>query len=546
VKRIILPIVILLASLLGKAQEGDSVHLFSYFINNGEDGLQFADLWEYAGIAVEDPGYTVWGSSPIRDEQGQIHLFVARWPAELKVDPGWRSHSEIAHYVGSSPEGPFRFSDIALTAEGMKFTQAYACAVCSPSRISLMTGMNGARHQVTNWTLRKNQSPDPKHKMITPPQWNMNGMTQGEDVPLTVQAITLPQLMKQAGYRTIHAGKAHFGALGTPGEDPLSLGFDVNIAGHAAGGPGSYLGLQNFSANWRDGDRIWDVPGLDEYHGKDIFLTEALTLEANAEINRAVNDNKPFYLYLAHYAIHAPWVEDNRFYEKYQVDGISDFEAVYASMIEGMDRSLGDIVENLKRNGVWENTIIIFMSDNGQPSQATLNKPLRGHKLLPYEGGIRVPLMVYWPGHVKAGSVNSQYVMVEDLFPTILDMAAIEYRNRVTQVVDGKSMLPYLVDPELRNEDRPLFWHFPHTYDQFPYSSVRKGDWKLIYRHLDQSLELYNLCMDLSETRNLAEEEVEIKNELASLLSDHLREVNAGMPVLTKNKKPVPYPDQVK
>jgi arylsulfatase A-like enzyme len=154
--------------------------------------------------------------------------------------------------------------------------------------------------------------------------------------------------------------------------------------------------------------------------------------------------------------------------------------------------------------------------------------------------------MVYWPGHVKAGTVNSQYVMVEDLFPTILDMAATEYRNRVTQVVDGKSMLPYLEDPELRNEDRPLFWHFPHTYDQFPYSSVRKGDWKLIYRHLDQSLELYNLRTDLSETRNLAEEEVETKNELASLLSDHLREVNAGMPVLTKNKKSVPYPDQVR
>ncbi len=433
-----------------------------------------------------------------------------------------------------------------LSEEGMKFTQAYACAVCSPSRISLMTGMNGARHQVTNWTLQMNKSPDPKHKEITPPEWNMNGMTQGEEVPLTVQAITMPQLLKESGYRTIHAGKAHFGAVGTPGENPLNLGFDINIAGHAAGGPGSYHGQHNYSAAWRNADRIWDVPGLEKYHGTDTYLSEALTLEASAEIDRAVAENKPFYLYMSHYAIHAPWEADSSFYEKYTNRDLSEFEAVYASMIEGMDKSLGDLMEKLKEKGQWESTIIIFMSDNGQPSQATLNKPLRGHKLLPYEGGIRVPLIVYWPGHTAKGSENSQYVMVEDLFPTILDIAGVDYRNKVSQMVDGKSFVPYLEDSELRDKDRPLFWHFPHTYDQFPYSTVRKGDWKLIYRHLDQSLELYNLRTDLSETRNLAEEEVEIKNELASLLSDHLREVNAGMPVLTKNNKPVPYPDQVK
>ncbi len=433
-----------------------------------------------------------------------------------------------------------------LSEEGMKFTQAYACAVCSPSRISLMTGMNGARHQVTNWTLQMNKSPDPKHKEITPPEWNMNGMTQGEEVPLTVQAITMPQLLKESGYRTIHAGKAHFGAVGTPGENPLNLGFDINIAGHAAGGPGSYHGQHNYSAAWRNADRIWDVPGLEKYHGTDTYLSEALTLEASAEIDRAVAENKPFYLYMSHYAIHAPWEADSSFYEKYTNRDLSEFEAVYASMIEGMDKSLGDLMEKLKEKGQWESTIIIFMSDNGQPSQATLNKPLRGHKLLPYEGGIRVPLIVYWPGHTAKGSENSQYVMVEDLFPTILDIAGVDYRNKVSQMVDGKSFVPYLEDSELRDKDRPLFWHFPHTYDQFPYSTVRKGDWKLIYRHLDQSLELYNLRTDLSETRNLAEEEVEIKNELASLLSDHLREVNAGMPVLTKNNKPGPYPDQVK
>jgi len=434
---------------------------------------------------------------------------------------------------------------IALAEEGMKFTEAYAYAVCSPSRISLMTGMNAARHQVTNWTLRMNKSPDPENKEITPPEWNMNGMTLGEDIPLTVQAITMPQLLKEAGYRTIHAGKAHWGAVGTPGENPLNLGFDVNIGGHAAGGPGSYQGFNNYSAAWRNADLIWDVPGLEKYHGTDTYLSEALTLEAMSEIDRAVADNKPFYLYMAHYAIHAPWEKDSRFYENYSKGDISEFEAVYASMIEGMDKSLGDLMDKLKEQGQWKNTIIIFMSDNGQPSQATLNKPLRGHKLLPYEGGVRVPLIVYWPGHTREASVNSQYVMVDDLFPTILEMAGVDYRNKVSQTVDGKSFVPYLEDPELRNEERPLFWHFPHTYDQFPYSSVRKGEWKLIYRHLDQSLELYNLRTDLSESTNLADEEAEIKRELAELLSAHLREVDAGMPTYNKNNTPVPYPDEV-
>ena len=229
------------------------------------------------------------------------------------------------------------------------------------------------------------------------------------------------------------------------------------------------------------------------------------------------------------------------------MDGINEFEAVYASMIEGMDKSLGDLIAKLKEKDQWENTIIIFMSDNGQPSQATLNEPLRGHKLLPYEGGVRVPLIVYWPGNskVKKGSENSQYLMVDDLFPTILEMAGVDYRNKVKQVVDGQSFVPFLEDPELRDEDRPLFWHFPHTYDQFPYSTVRKGDWKLIYRHLDQSLELYNIPEDISETTNLAGEEAEIREELATLLANFLRETEAGMPVLTGGNKAVPYPDEL-
>ncbi len=432
-----------------------------------------------------------------------------------------------------------------LAKDGMKFTQAYACALCSPSRISLMTGMNAARHQVTNWTLRKDRSPDPKHKKITPPDWNMNGMSQGGNIPRTIKAVTLPQLLRESGYRTIHVGKAHFGATGTPGEDPLNLGFDVNIAGHAAGGPGSYYGTNNFSASWRKGDAIWDVPGLEKYHGKDIYLTEALTIEANREIDRAVRDDQPFYLYLSHYAIHAPWEKDDRYFQKYVDAGLSEFNSAYASMIEGMDKSLGDIVSNLKRHGIGDNTVIIFMSDNGQPSQAALNKPLRGHKLTPYEGGIRVPLMVYWPGVTEPGTTTGQYVIIEDLFPTILEIAASEHANRITQVVDGISFVPHLKGMENSKSERAIFWHFPHTYDQFPYSTVRKGDWKLIYRHLDSSLELYNLHQDISEENNLAKDEPQFKEELAAILSDYLREVDAGMPCSNETQTPVPFPDEI-
>ncbi len=248
-------------------------------------------------------------------------------------------------------------------------------AVCSPSRISLMTGLNSARHKVTNWTLRKDKSPDWEHPVIQPPQWNVNGMSATPGVKHTIHVKTLPMLLKKVGYRTIHTGKAHFGALETPGENPLNLGFDVNIGGHAAGGPGSYHGENNFSAAWRNGARIWDVPGLEKYHGQDINLTEALTIEANTAIENSVKDGKPFYLYMSHYAIHAPWEKDKRYYQKYIDAGLSEFNAKYASMIEGMDKSLGDIMANLKRLGVEDNTIIVFMSDNGQPSQAVVLAP---------------------------------------------------------------------------------------------------------------------------------------------------------------------------
>ncbi len=425
----------------------------------------------------------------------------------------------------------------------MKITQAYATAVCSPSRISLMTGMNAARHQVTNWTLRKDKSPDPVNKQISTPEWNMNGLCLDQHVSRTVRATTLPQLLRDAGYRTIHVGKAHFGAVGTPGEDPLNLGFDVNIAGHAAGGPGSYYGKYNFSAKWRNGDAIWDIPGLEKYHGQNVYLTEILTVEANRQIDKAVLDDKPFYLYMSHYAIHAPWEKDERYYQKYIDSGLNDFNASYASMIEGMDKSLGDIMDNIEAHGISDNTLIVFMSDNGQPKQALLNKPLRGHKLTPYEGGSRVPFIASWPGKIKHGSETIDYIIIEDVFPTFLDIANINYHEKLIQDIDGVSFLPLLEGKSPENNNRPIFWHFPHTYDHLPYSAVRKGDWKLIYHHLDQRFELFNLEQDIAEAKDLAKYEKAKVKELSDILSFFLKESKAGMPVY-KNGSQAPYPNE--
>nr|MCU0874651.1 sulfatase-like hydrolase/transferase [Pirellulaceae bacterium] len=465
----------------------------------------------------------------------------------LVDDMGWQETSVPFHSEVTELNRRYRTPNMErLAAQGMKFTQAYASAVCSPTRVSALTGMNVARHRVTNWTLRKNASPDNPHKTLQPPDWNLNGVCTNSGIERTMQVTPLPVLLRSAGYRTIHVGKAHFGAKDTPGENPLNLGFDINIAGHAAGGPGSYWGEKDFSAAWRTKppDTIWDVPGLEAYHGQDIFLTEALTREAIKAVERAVADQEPFYLYLAHYAIHAPWEKDDRFYQKYLAAGLKPLEATLASMIEGMDKSLGDVMATLERLGVAENTIILFMSDNGSPSQCPPNLPLRGHKLTPYEGGICEPMIVKWPGVTKPASVCREPVVIEDFFPTILELAGAEWRGRTLQTVDGISFVPFLKGGAPSAADRAFLWHFPHNYGgQGPFSAIRQGPWKLIYHHADRRLELFNIDDDISETRDLAKDHPTKVTALARLLAERLREENALMPRDKVTGKTVEFPD---
>lgn len=473
----------------------------------------------------------------------------------LVDDMGWQDTSVPFHTEVTDFNRRYRTRRMEqLARAGMKFTQAYACSVCSPTRVSLMTGLNAARHRVTNWTLKRNASNDREHAKLDFPQWNVNGLSPQPGIERTVHAKALPAFLQEVGYRTIHVGKAHFGAIGTPGSDPHNVGFDVNIAGHAAGGPGSFLGKQNFSAEWRNADRVWDVPNLESYHGKDIFLTEALTIEANKAVDDAVADGKPFFLYMSHYAVHVPFAVDSRFYQKYRDAGLDDTESMYAAMVEGMDKSLGDILANVERHGLSDETIVLFMSDNGGLSahgrggkSHTHNKPLSSGKGSAHEGGVRVPMIVAWPGVTRAGSVCQQPVIIEDFFPTVLEMAGIRHAEQVGGVVDGRSFVNLLRGAQDKSrKDRPLIWHFPNNWGPRgpgigPSSAIRLGDWKLIYYHESQQYELFNLAEDLGEQNNLAEKQTDVRERLATELGKFMASVEAQMPIVKDSGQAVPF-----
>jgi len=474
----------------------------------------------------------------------------------LVDDMGWQDTSVPFHTEETPFNRRYRTPAMArLAASGMRFTQAYAACVCSPSRVSLMTGLNAARHRVTNWTMRRDQPTDAKHPVVVPPAWNVNGLSLDPATPRAVCAPTLPGLLRQAGYRTIHVGKAHFGASGTPGADPLNLGFDVNIAGHAAGGPGSYLSEQGFSARWRKGDTFWDIPGLDKYHGTGMFLTEALTREALAEMDRAVADRVPFFLYMSHYAVHVPFAPDMRFVQAYRDAGLDETEAQYAALIEGMDKSLGDLLAALDRHGIADQTLVLFLSDNGGLSAHgrggtphTHNAPLSSGKGAAHEGGLRVPMLVRWPGVTAAGSACSQYTIVEDILPTLLEVGGAAGRLGALPPGDGRSLAPLLRQAPGWPGARPLYWHYPNIWGPTgpglgPFSALRVDDWKLIYYHADRRFELFNLADDIGETRNRLADGPELASQLAEQLSDWFRQVGAQMPTDARTGQLIPLPD---
>lgn len=443
-----------------------------------------------------------------------------------------------------------------LAADGMKFTSAYATPVCTPTRVSLMTGINAARHHITNWTsIHKNAPTDKEDDVFERPEWNYNGFSPEEGVPNTIYATALPQILRENGYFTIHAGKAHWGSMGTPGSNPHNLGFIVNISGNATGHPQSFRGEDNYG-NMPGKTSFHAVQGLNEYYGTETFLTEALTREAIKALDAPLRNGQPFFLNMAHYAVHTPIQADMRFYQKYLDDGLDETEAKYASMVEGMDKSLGDIMDFLKARDAEKNTVVIFMSDNGGLSLSPLrggeahthNLPLRAGKGSVYEGGIRVPMIVKWPGVVKPGTTTDQYVIAEDYFPTLLAIAGVK-KYRKAQSLDGKSFVAILKDPAHRDEERPLIWHYPNKWQPedgpgINYkSAIRQGDWKLVYHMKSGKVELFNLKEDIGEAKDLSDQHPAKAAALSRLLSSHLRKWKAPMPVVKETKRRVAFSD---
>lgn len=448
---------------------------------------------------------------------------------------------------------------------GVRFTEAYACAISSPTRCSLMSGMNASSHRVTNWTLELNQSTDAPSKTLILPEWSYNGIqpdsTAGK-IPHSTAITALPQVLKDHGYYTIHCGKGHFGARHTPGENPSTMGFDVNIGGGANGAPGSYLGTENFGKI-----KEFAVQGLEKYHGKDVFLTEVLTQEAIAAMDKSIDAKKPFYLYMSHYATHSPYDEDKRFsgnywgkYDEHLKDTLDRNEVCYASLVEGMDKSLGDILDYLEsKPEVAKNTILLFMSDNGGQgltnrrqgiANRSMNYPARAGKGSAFMGGVREPMMVYWPGVTQPNSKTDQRVMIEDFYPTILEMAGIKDYKTV-QCIDGVSFVDALKSLDARHE-RPIVWHFPNLWGETQnkeegygaYSSILKGDYHLIYTWETRQTRLYNIKEDIAEQKDLSAAMPEKVAELSKELTQYLKERNAQRPALKSTGELIAYPGE--
>ncbi|QTE22303.1 sulfatase [Polaribacter cellanae] len=423
-----------------------------------------------------------------------------------------------------------------LAKQGIRFSNFYAHSVCSPSRTSILTGQNSARHGVTNWINSENNN---KTK-FGPKDWNWKGLTK--------ESVTLPRVLQKAGYKTIHVGKAHFGPFNSDGEDPLNLGFDVNIAGSSIGHPGSYYGKDGFGHI--AGQKSRAVPDLEKYHGKDIFLTEALTLEANSAISQAKKEGKPFFLNMAHYAVHAPFQSDPRFADHYKDSDKSNKAQAYATLVEGIDKSLGDIIQHVKDLGLGENTLILFLGDNGSDAPLPIkndyssSSPLKGKKGNHWEGGMRVPFIASWvtPNKnktiqgklpIEQNGVQEQIGTILDFFPTLSRIANVKIPKNI--ILDGFNLKEQFSGKQNQKRNEEFLNHFPHGIHRSDYfTSFVKADWKVVYHYpvvKDQpKYELFNLKQDPFETENLAEKNPEKLKEMMVTLVKKMKDVDAKYP----------------
>jgi arylsulfatase A-like enzyme len=433
-------------------------------------------------------------------------------------DLGW---ADLACYGADLHETP---NLDRLAREGMRFTDAYAAApVCTPTRASIMTGKSPARLHTTIWY--EASARPPANKPLLPP------ITQGN---LPQGDVTLAEAFHAAGYLTAHVGKWH---LGDAGNYPEVHGFDINIGGTFWGAPQTffypYRGDTYFGGEYRY------VPQL--HGGKEgEYLTDRLTDEAIAILEDA--RDKPFFLYMAYHSVHTPIEGKPELVAHYQAKlrpGLRHQNPTYAAMVHSLDENVGRILDALARLGIADRTLVLFVSDNGgliderAGVSVTDNFPLRSGKGSLYEGGVRVPMLVRWPGVTAPGSTCTQPVISTDFYPTLLEAARIESDDTQTAALEGRSLVPALREPlmSLSRAGDGLYFHYPHYYaTTTPVSAVRSGDWKLLEYFEDQRLELYNLAEDLGETSNLAEKHPETAQALRDALHRWRKQVDAQMP----------------
>ncbi|MDA7874463.1 sulfatase-like hydrolase/transferase [Rhodopirellula sp.] len=407
-----------------------------------------------------------------------------------------------------------------LCADGLKFTQAYsACTVCSPSRAAILLGKYPARTNLTDWIAGHGRRNAP----LNIPNWNMR---------MELSETTLPEALKEQGYKSQFVGKWHLMPIGADDFDqhyPTAHGFDRNIGGREWGqpkGPGKY-----FSP--------FGMPNLDDGEQGD-FLTDALTDEAVDFID--ANQRSPFFLYLSYYTVHGPIMAPPNLVQKYREKAKSfpkpyseRVNPAFAAMTELLDRSVGRVRAKLSELGLAENTIIVFTSDNGGTSELA-SAGLRGAKAFAYEGGTRVSTMVSWPGVTTPGSECNVPIIGNDFYPTLLEMSGADLLPK--QHVDGQSLVPLLKKSDAPWERDELYWHYPHYHRTTPYGAIRKGNWKLIEFYENHAIELYNLGSDPAERTNLAKEQEAITADLLSRLNQWRSAVGAQMPTLNANYKP--------
>ncbi len=383
-----------------------------------------------------------------------------------------------------------------MAREGMRFTNGYAaCAVCSPTRAAVQTGRYPARVGVTDWIRAKFQGGD-----IPPPGTEVPPFVGGPNrrllcprnpLYMELDELTLAEALNAAGYVSCHIGKWH---LGQQAQFPQKQGYDFNRGGCDLGQPPSYFDP------YHSNREHYEIPNLSPRRSGE-YLTDREADEAVAFI--AANKEKPFLLNLCHYAVHTPIQAKKDVTAKYEAKTKTNQKnATYAAMVESVDDAAGKILAALDDLALTRRTVVIFTSDNGGLLGPTHNAPLRSGKGFPYEGGIRVPLIVRWPGVVPSGTTCDVPAVSIDCFPTIMELADVPLPK--DRVIDGVSLVPLLKQTgSLRR--RSLFWHFPHYRGGLgPYSIIRSGDWKLIKRYDSGRRELYHLADDLSETKDLA------------------------------------------